>query len=249
MFLGTVYSVEPIRLKKDPVFAAFCILAVRGVIVQVSLALSSALGCVRANLASPLPPRWRQFGFYHHIRDVLEANDIGAASPEAQAGFMFGYPPRHVFAVVFVTVFSVVIALFKDLPDAEGDAKHGVKTCVLPRGLVQSPHVPHVRHASFTSHAAAAPRLTVRMGVGRVFRVCAVLLAADYVLGAYMGLYSQSQWSLYLTCGVHLAMLAVVVVKAAAVDVNSHASITAFYMHVVWKLFYAEYLLLPFFVR
>ena len=82
-----------------------------------------------------------------------------------------------------------------------------------------------------------------------MFRVCAVLLAADYVLGAYMGLYSRSQWSLYLTCGVHLAMLAVVIIKAAAVDVGSHASITAFYMHVVWKLFYVEYLLLPFFVR
>ena len=51
-----------------------------------------------------------------------------------------------------------------------------------------------------------------------------------------------------LTAVFHLIMLAIVVARVAGVDTNSHASITKFYMG-VWGLFYAEYALLPFFVR
>ena len=161
MFLGTVYSVEPIRLKKYPVFAAFCILAVRGVIVQVCHARSARRARRRVLTVAVRGRCLRQFGFYHHIRDVLHAHDLGTPSPEALASFMFGYPPRHVFAVVFVTVFSVVIALFKDLPDAEGDAKHGVKTCVwlrLPSRAVLPLSVAHP-----SSHPSAMV-LTVSTG-------------------------------------------------------------------------------------
>ncbi|MEP6647147.1 MAG: homogentisate phytyltransferase [Saprospiraceae bacterium] len=39
LFLGTVYSLPPIRLKRFPFWAAFCIIAVRGVIVNILLFL------------------------------------------------------------------------------------------------------------------------------------------------------------------------------------------------------------------
>jgi homogentisate phytyltransferase / homogentisate geranylgeranyltransferase len=39
LFLGTIYSLPPIRLKRFPFWAAFCIIAVRGVIVNVLLFL------------------------------------------------------------------------------------------------------------------------------------------------------------------------------------------------------------------
>lgn len=93
-----------------------------------------------------------------------------------------------------------------------------------------------------------ARRLTVRLGVARVFRVCALLLALDYLLGAYLGVFSSTEWSFWFTTVFHLVLCAAIVVRASAVDVTSHASITAYYM-LVWKLFYIEYIALPFFVR
>ncbi|MEP7197503.1 MAG: homogentisate phytyltransferase [Saprospiraceae bacterium] len=39
LFLGTIYSLPPIRLKRFPFWAAFCIVAVRGVIVNIFLFL------------------------------------------------------------------------------------------------------------------------------------------------------------------------------------------------------------------
>jgi len=39
LFLGTAYSLPPIRLKRFPFWAAFCIIAVRGVIVNILLFL------------------------------------------------------------------------------------------------------------------------------------------------------------------------------------------------------------------
>ena len=75
-----------------------------------------------------------------------------------------------------------------------------------------------------------------------------LLLALDYLLGAYLGVFSSTEWSFWFTTVFHLVLCAAIVVRASAVDVTSHASITAFYM-LVWKLFYIEYIALPFFVR
>lgn len=177
MALGTAYSVPPIRLKRFPFFAALCILAVRGVIVQV--------------------------GFFAHVREAL-GDEVGLALPAPVT-----------FGVAFVTLFAVVIALFKDLPDVDGDAKHGVRT------------------------------LSVRMGIPTVFRVCVALLLVDYALGVAQGLRSSVPWSAAVTCSFHALAAAVVAQRASRVDTADHSSVTAFYMF-VWKLFYAEYLVLPF---
>lgn len=89
--IGTAYSVEPLRLKKYHFWAAFCIIVVRGLIVNLLL--------------------------YLHFRTAL------GAGPQVQ---------REVWlltAIIFV--FGVIIAWFKDLPDTEGDAAHGIKTLTL----------------------------------------------------------------------------------------------------------------------
>lgn len=73
-----------------------------------------------------------QYGFLHHIRTVIEEAGLAVVDDAARQHYILHYPPRHVFAVCFVTVFSVVIALFKDLPDLEGDKRHGVRTYGTP---------------------------------------------------------------------------------------------------------------------
>lgn len=196
MALGTAYSVEPVRLKKFPVFAALCILGVRGLIVQL--------------------------GFYHHLRQTMEAAGIvppaAAAPADAGAGLLahaLRYPWPVLFATAFMTIFAVVIALFKDLPDVRGDKEHGVRT------------------------------FSVRMGVDRVFRVCVALLLLDYALGVAVGLVSQVQWSWYTTTAFHAAAGAAVLARARGVVAGDIKSLTSFYMF-VWKLFYLEYAVLPF---
>lgn len=106
LFLGTVYSVPPLRLKQNAV-AAFMIIA-----------------CVRGFLLN--------FGVYHATRSAI--------------GFAFAWAPSILFITCFVTLFAVVIAVTKDLPDIKGDREYGVRLPLLP--LLSHPtHTPLTRDA------------------------------------------------------------------------------------------------------
>lgn len=89
--LGTAYSLPPFRLKRYHFWAAFCIIAVRGLIVNILL--------------------------YLHFRTALG----GGAQVQTSL----------VLLTIIVFVFGLVIAWFKDLPDTEGDAAHGIRTLSL----------------------------------------------------------------------------------------------------------------------
>ena len=56
----------------------------------------------------------------------------------------------------------------------------------------------------------------------------------------------QVWWSRLVTVSVHLLLGAFLLRHAQQVDLQDTKSITACYM-LVWKLFYSEYLLIPFF--
>jgi homogentisate phytyltransferase / homogentisate geranylgeranyltransferase len=86
--LGTAYSLPPLRLKRHHTTAAFCIIAVRGVLV---------------NLA------------------------IGIAFQLLVHGEVVQWPPL-VLLTVFVSVFSLAIAWFKDLYDTKGDDEYRIRT-------------------------------------------------------------------------------------------------------------------------
>jgi homogentisate phytyltransferase / homogentisate geranylgeranyltransferase len=86
--LGTAYSLPPLRLKRHHITAAFCIVAVRGVLVNL---------VIGAELDSLI-----QTGIQHWTELVL--------------------------LTVFVSVFSLAIAWFKDLYDTKGDAEYKIRT-------------------------------------------------------------------------------------------------------------------------
>ncbi|KAG1681153.1 hypothetical protein FOA52_015596 [Chlamydomonas sp. UWO 241] len=138
-------------------------------------------------------------------------------------------------------LFSIVIALFKDIPDAKGDRASGVNT------------------------------LTVRLGEATPFWACIWILTAAYVGACGYSVVTASAASamsaaapnalapasLSLGAGAlpvkalasvvgHCVMGGLLWWRALKVDLTSRDDITSCYMH-IWKLFYAEYMLIPFF--
>ncbi|MEM8829164.1 MAG: homogentisate phytyltransferase [Cyanobacteria bacterium P01_G01_bin.19] len=94
LLLGTAYSLPPIRLKQFPFLAAFCILTVRGIIVNL--------------------------GLFLHYGEKFNAQE--ALNP-------------YVWTLtLFILLFTVAIAIFKDVPDSEGDRKYNINTFTLVIG-------------------------------------------------------------------------------------------------------------------
>ncbi|KAL5549235.1 hypothetical protein UlMin_004466 [Ulmus minor] len=119
-----------------------------------------------------------------------------------------------IFATAFMSFFSVVIALFKDIPDIDGDRIFGIRS------------------------------FTVRLGQKPVFWTCISLLEIAYGVAILVGASSGFLWSKIITVLGHTVLATILWRSAKSVDLSSKAAITSFYMF-IWKLFYAEYLLIP----
>nr|CAD1840388.1 unnamed protein product [Ananas comosus var. bracteatus] len=104
LFLGTIYSVPPFRLKRYPV-AAFLIIATMK-------AIEERQECVAFLL---------NFGVYYATRAAL--------------GLTFQWSSPVAFITAFVTLFALVIAITKDLPDVEGDRKFQISTLATKLGV------------------------------------------------------------------------------------------------------------------
>lgn len=145
-----------------------------------------------------------QLGFYLHMSGAL-------------GGAPTSLPPQLLFTVAYMLLVSVVIALFKDIPDIAGDTEGGIRT------------------------------LSVRLGAPRIFWLCIWLLELAYAGAMVASvLCTQVLWSRAVLLGAHAAMAASLYASARGVNLGSPRSIYSCYMH-VWKLFYCEYLLIPLF--
>ena len=92
--IGTAYSLPPIRLKRFPFWAALCIFAVRGAIVNL--------------------------GLFLHFSWAWQQNQ--------------SIPPNVWALTVFIIVFTFAIAIFKDVPDLEGDRQYNITTFTIKLG-------------------------------------------------------------------------------------------------------------------
>lgn len=151
-----------------------------------------------------------QLGFYCHMQHAL-----GVAPPPGGLLALLAGSRSLSFTVGFMLAFSVVIALFKDIPDVKGDSAAGVAT------------------------------FSVRHGPAAIFWVCTCLLLAAYAGGIVFAATSPPGWSRLLVGGGHAALGALLLARSRAVNTSRKAELAAHYMF-VWKLFYAEYLLIPF---
>ncbi|CAM8894778.1 unnamed protein product [Rhodiola kirilowii] len=120
-----------------------------------------------------------------------------------------------IFITAFVSFFSVILALVKDIPDIEGDKMFGIQ--------------------SYTS----------RLGQEQVFWICVTLLEMAYGAAICVGAMSPNLWSKWAMVVGHTIMAMALWNRAKQTDVTSQDATQAFYMF-IWKLLYAEYLLVPF---
>ncbi|KAG8075133.1 hypothetical protein GUJ93_ZPchr0006g44026 [Zizania palustris] len=120
-----------------------------------------------------------------------------------------------VFATLFMCCFSSVIALFKDIPDVDGDKHFGVQS------------------------------LSVRLGPQRVYWLCINILLTAYGGAILAGASSTKLCKMNITVFGHGLLALALWQRARQFDVEDKACITSFYMF-IWKLFYAEYFLIPF---
>ncbi|KAI3849352.1 hypothetical protein MKW92_017612 [Papaver armeniacum] len=107
-----------------------------------------------------------------------------------------------IFATAFMSFFSVVIALFKDIPDIVGDKIFGIRS------------------------------FTVRLGQERVFWICVYLLEMAYAVAILVGASSSSPWSKLVTVLGHIILASVLWLRAKSIDLKSKTAITSFYMFI-----------------
>lgn len=177
LFLGTIYSVPPLRLKRFAV-PAFMIIA-----------------CVRGFLLN--------FGVYNATKAAL--------------GAPFSWSPAISFITTFVTLFAVVIAVTKDLPDVEGDVANGIET------------------------------FATRLGVPAVSMGAVALLLCNYGGAVWMGLQPHLGFNPAVMAGGHIVMALALAWRAFCLHREKYTqeAILSFYRW-IWNLFYCEYAMFPF---
>jgi homogentisate phytyltransferase/homogentisate geranylgeranyltransferase len=143
-----------------------------------------------------------QLGFFLHMQHALGI-----------AGFALTRPLA--FTMGFMLLYSIVIALFKDLPDIKGDTQAGVRT------------------------------FSVRHGAKAIYWTCIGLLMAAYAGGVVFAATSPVPWTRLPVALGHMAFAGLLWSKSAKVNPDRKNDLAEHYMF-VWKLFYAEYLIIPF---
>lgn len=158
LLIGTAYSLPPIRLKRFPFWASFCIFTVRGVIVNLGL-------------------------FLH---------------------FQGGFPviPEVWALTLFVLVFTFAIAIFKDIPDLEGDKRYQISTLTLRLG------------------ASAVARLAlITISICDLFMILAGFSVLEAMNGTVLAI-------------IHLLLLALLWVRRRSLDLSDRTSIATFYQFI-----------------
>ncbi|MCD9639886.1 hypoxanthine-guanine phosphoribosyltransferase [Datura stramonium] len=130
-----------------------------------------------------------QIAFYLHIQTYVLRRPAVLSRP-------------LIFATAFMSFFSVVIALFKDIPDIVGDKIFGIQS------------------------------FTVRLGQERVFWICIALLEMAYLVAIVVGATSSNIWSKCFTVLGHAALALLLWTRAKSVDFSRKAAITSFYMFI-----------------
>lgn len=154
-------------------------------------------------------------GFFLQAKALL----LGQVSPSLAAGMRAH--PECVLITLFFAVFSVVIAILKDVPDIKGDALYRI------------------------------PTFSVILGAKRVFRTAWLILVALLSAASAASLGSipwRAGAGLGLSTGLLSAALGILAVdvrrRALLVESESSEEAFSYYMY-VWNVFFACYFLLP----
>ncbi|XP_057982844.1 homogentisate solanesyltransferase, chloroplastic [Malania oleifera] len=177
LFLGTIYSVPPLRMKRFPIIAFLIIATVRGFLLN--------------------------YGVYYATRAAL--------------GLTFEWSSPVAFITTFVTLFALVIAITKDLPDVEGDRKFQIST------------------------------LATKLGVRNIAFLGSGLLVLNYIGSILAAVYLPQAFKRSLMIPVHTILALSLIFQALVLEQANYTkeAISSFYRF-IWNLFYAEYIIFPF---
>ncbi|NER01595.1 MAG: homogentisate phytyltransferase [Okeania sp. SIO3C4] len=188
LVIGTFYSLPPIRLKRFPFWAALCIFTVRGVIVNLGLFLSFVWGLEKVEEVSGSLNKWIEgVGEIILLKKTLIIPEI---------------PPTVSTLTLFVIVFTFAIAIFKDIPDIEGDRKFNITT------------------------------FTIKLGAFAVFNLARWVLTICYVGMIILGVVWLANINLIFLLISHVLALGIMWWRSQKVDLEDKRAIADFYQFI-----------------
>ncbi|PKU83837.1 putative homogentisate phytyltransferase 1, chloroplastic [Dendrobium catenatum] len=105
-----------------------------------------------------------------------------------------------ILGAIVVSIFSAVVALFKDVPDIEGDKKFGIRS------------------------------LATSLGPKKVFWICVCLLEMAYIFAMVFGATSSRPWSKLITILSHSVLALMLWKQSESIDLKDKFSLQSFYM-------------------
>ncbi|NES69348.1 MAG: homogentisate phytyltransferase [Okeania sp. SIO2D1] len=188
LVIGTFYSLPPIRLKRFPFWAALCIFTVRGVIVNLGLFLSFVWGLEKVEEVSGNLYEW------------IEA--VGEIILLKKSLIIPEIPPTIWGLTLFVIVFTFAIAIFKDIPDIEGDRKFNITT------------------------------FTIKLGAFAVFNLARWVLTICYIGMVIFGITWLANINLIFLVISHVLALGIMWWRSQKVDLEDKRAIADFYQFI-----------------
>ncbi|KAK7355439.1 hypothetical protein VNO80_14695 [Phaseolus coccineus] len=123
------------------------------------------------------------------------------------------FPKPLMISVAFMSLYSLGIALFKDIPDIEGDKAFGVKS------------------------------FATRLGQKRVFGICISIFLSAFGVASVAGLSSPFLWIKIVTGLGYAVLGSILLFRAKFVDLNDKASIRSYFMMIWKLLYVSYVLL------
>ncbi|KAE9592498.1 hypothetical protein Lal_00028514 [Lupinus albus] len=151
--------------------------------------------------------RWKRHSALTALNYII---DLGGVKPLGYVlhmqTYVFKRPPTFsrplIFCMAMSSVFAIIIAIFKDITDMEGDEKFGIKS------------------------------LSLHLGKKPVFWICVSLLQMAYVVAILMGTLSPFLWVKIAMGLGHGILASLVSYYANSVDLKSNPAIQSFYMFI-----------------
>ena len=162
LLIGTAYSVPPIRLKQFPLLAAFCILTVRGIVVNL--------------------------GLFLHFSQKFTGEEVITSNIWV--------------LTLFILLFTIAIAIFKDVPDLEGDKKYNIST------------------------------FTLILGKSTVFNISRSVITLCYLGMIGAGIFWLNSINAVFFVSYHLILLGILWWRSRDVDLEEKSAIASFYQFI-----------------
>ncbi|KAF7150673.1 hypothetical protein RHSIM_Rhsim02G0207000 [Rhododendron simsii] len=168
--------------------------------------------------------RWKRNAFLSAVTTLITRGLVHVAYYVHVQKYVLGRPfvltRSLVFALAILSLFAITFALFKDIPDVEGDRDNGVQSFSVLAGKEKQQNK-SFSHGSFFWY-------------GKVFWLCIGMLLMGYGSAIVVGASSSCFTNKLVTVLGHAALASSLWLRAQSVDLDSKESTSSLYMF-IWK--------------